>query len=32
VTFGDGAETEYVCVRCSALLVVPPGGVHPQTV
>lgn len=32
VTFAEGSFTEYVCVRCGADLLVPPGGVHPQTV
>lgn len=33
VTVGDGgAVTEYVCTRCEAPLLVPPGGVHPATV
>ena len=32
VTFGEGSHSEYVCVRCGVLLLVPPGGGHPQTV
>lgn len=32
VTFAEGSFTEYVCTRCGADLLVPPGGVHPQTV
>ena len=28
----DGSHTAYVCVRCAATTVVPPGGIHPQTV
>lgn len=27
-----GAVTEYVCELCEGLLVVPPGGTHPETV
>jgi hypothetical protein len=29
---GDGAHTDYECVRCGALLAVGPGETHPQTV
>lgn len=33
VTFADdGSHTTYRCERCPALLPVPPGGVHPETV
>lgn len=32
VTFAEGSHSEYVCTRCDVLLLVPPGGVHPQTV
>lgn len=28
---GDGATTEYECLRCGGLLVVEPGGIHPTT-
>jgi hypothetical protein len=27
----EGAVTEYVCDLCGALLLVPPGGTHPET-
>lgn len=26
-----GAHTDYECVRCRAVLLVPPGGTHPAT-
>lgn len=32
VAFGDGATSDYVCVRCGAPLVVGPGDEHPATV
>lgn len=31
VTFGEGTHSEYLCVRCPAFLLVPPGGEHPAT-
>lgn len=32
VTFGQGTHSEYVCTRCGAFVLVPPGGDHPQTI
>ena len=31
LTFGEGTHSEYLCDRCGAFLLVPPGGDHPQT-
>lgn len=28
----DGSWTEYRCERCDAVVLVPPGGSHPETV
>lgn len=31
VTFADGSFSEYECELCGSQLLVPPGGVHPDT-
>lgn len=31
VTFADGSFSEYECERCGGQMLVPPGGVHPET-